>query len=90
MMGAIEGTIYKSGNSAAVRLPKEIGFEIGSRVLIERIGSKVELRLKHDPVEEKRRLAELVSQLEATWADAPEHPDRGRREPVEAPERAER
>ena len=83
----IEGKIFRSGNSAAVRLPKELGLEIGMGVFIERIGNKVELTLKDDPIEEKKRLAAMITALQDIWADAPAHPDRGYLDPVEAPER---
>ena len=82
-MGAIEGTVYKSGNSAAVRLPKEIGLEIGTKVLIERIGNRVELRLKHDPGEEKRQLDRMIAALRELGSVTPVAP----RDQPEAPER---
>ena len=86
-MGHLAGKVFKSGNSAAVYLPEELGFAIGTEVLFQRVGNRVELTLKDDPAEEKRKLAEFLAALTAIWADAPKHPDRGRRDIVEAPER---
>lgn len=87
-MGAIERTIFESDGSAAVLLPEELGLAIGSAVLFERVGNKIELTLKDDPpVDEKQKLAEFIAALREIWADAPPHPDRGRRDIIEAPER---
>jgi len=40
----IELTVFKSGNSAALRLPKALGFEPGERVLAFREGEALVLR----------------------------------------------
>jgi virulence-associated protein VagC len=46
---SLELTIFKSGNSAALRLPKALGFEPGERVIAYRDGEA--LVLKHaDPL----------------------------------------
>ena len=37
-MTAYEGKVFKSGNSAAVRLPKDVAFALGTSVAIEREG----------------------------------------------------
>lgn len=89
-MGVIEGKIFKSGNSAAIRLPKELGAEIGMGVLLERVGNKIEVTLKNDPAEEKKRIAALATTLQDIWSDAPLRPERGQRDPVEIPARAAR
>ena len=96
-MGIIEGRTFKSGNSVAVRLPNEWGFEAGTPITLEKVGNRLEIRLAvdpvpaDDPVEEKRKLTEMLDEMldkiKAIWADAPEHPDRGKRDPIEFPER---
>jgi len=40
----LELTIFKSGNSAALRLPKALGFEPGERVIAYRDGEALVLR----------------------------------------------
>jgi hypothetical protein len=40
----LELTIFKSGNSAALRLPKSLGFEPGERVVAYRDGEALVLR----------------------------------------------
>jgi antitoxin VapB len=64
-MNAVNGKIFKSGNSLAVRLPKEIAFAAGTDVVVERTGDVVTIRPRHDPAEEKRKLLELVAALRA-------------------------
>lgn len=56
-MSAITKT-FKSGNSIAVRLPKEIGLEAGKELLVEHTGDLVILRPKP-----KMTPAELVARL---------------------------
>ena len=41
---SLELTIFKSGNSAALRLPKALGFEPGERVVAYRDGEALVLR----------------------------------------------
>jgi len=42
--GPLELTVFKSGNSAALRLPKKLGFEVGERVVAYRDGEALVLR----------------------------------------------
>ena len=49
---------FKSGNSVAVRLPKELGILEGTELEIDRAGETVTIRAKH-----KRTMAELVARL---------------------------
>ena len=56
-MSAITKT-FKSGNSVAVRLPKEIGLEVGKELLVDRTGELVILRPKPTMTP-----AELVAKL---------------------------
>ena len=80
------GKVFKSGNSAAVRLPKEIAFELGTPVTIERRGEEVIIRPKQDAEAIRRDLLELAEELRAIWADAPYREVEKRQQPI-APER---
>ena len=64
-MTAHETKTFKSGNSEAVRLPKGMGFGIGTDLLIERDGNRVVLTPITDPAAEKRKLRQLVADLRA-------------------------
>jgi antitoxin VapB len=69
---------FRSGNSEAVRLPKEIGFGEGVEVEIVRDGDAVTIRRKRMT---NRELVEALRELP--------RPDRVQeREPFEAPERS--
>lgn len=82
-MGAHETRTFKSGNSEAVRLPKGMGFGIGTELRVEREGNRIVLTPVADPAEEKRRLLTMVEAL----AVLPKPPSVEVREPVEFPER---
>jgi len=62
-MGVIETRTFKSGNSVAVRLPTELGLAANVAVTIERVGNELKIKPMVDPVEEKRKLNELVAAL---------------------------
>ena len=64
-MNAVSSKTFKSGNSVAVRLPKEIGFAPDVKVTIERNGDVLTIRPAVDPAEEKRKVLELVASLRA-------------------------
>ena len=82
-MNAVNSKIFKSGNSLAVRLPKEIAFAAGTEVVVERTGDVVTIRPLRDPAEEKRKLLDLVEALRAIGP-----PDEiEKREPFEFPDR---
>jgi antitoxin VapB len=81
-MGVIETKTFKSGNSVAVRLPSELGFEPDQKVTIERNGGALTIRPVTDPIEEKRRLSRLIETLRALGPIEVE-----KREPIEFPER---
>ncbi|HYW16337.1 MAG TPA: hypothetical protein VE891_09310 [Allosphingosinicella sp.] len=74
---------FKSGNSEAVRLPQGIGFGVGVAVNVERDGDRVVITQARNPVEEKRKLMELVETLRAL----PRPGEVQEREPIEFPER---
>jgi antitoxin VapB len=82
-MGAITTKIFKSGNSVAVRLPVELGFEEGLSVTVERDGTGIKINPVIDPVEEKRKVSELVAALRALGPIDDVEP----REPIDFPER---
>lgn len=86
-MGVIETKVFKSGNSAAVRLPAELGFPVGTSVQIERVGESLKIQPTANASEERRKLRELLDRIDAIWKDAPDHPDRGKRHPIEFPDR---
>jgi antitoxin VapB len=56
---------FKSGNSEAVRLPKGLGFGVGTEVIIERRGQDLILRAAKDPAEEKAKLLRMIDKLNA-------------------------
>lgn len=85
-MGIIESRTFKSGNSVAVRLPKELGFAAGTAVTIEKIGNKLEIKPAIDPEEQRRRNKAMADEIRAIWAKAPYH-EIEKREPIEFPER---
>jgi antitoxin VapB len=64
-MNAVSSKTFKSGNSVAVRLPKEIAFAPGLEVVIERKGDTLTIRPAVDPAEEKRKLLEMIEALKA-------------------------
>ena len=64
-MGIVDSKTFKSGNSVAVRLPKEIAFAPDIAVTIERHGDVLTIRPLHDAEEEKARLLRLVETLRA-------------------------
>lgn len=70
-MGIVESKSFKSGNSVAVRMPRETGMPENSDVTIERSGEAWIIRLAKDPVEEKRKVIEFVEELRALHARHP-------------------
>lgn len=83
-MSPIRSKTFKSGNSVAVRLPKEIGFVADMKVMIERNGDVVTIRPAYDAAEEKRKLLAMLADLQAIGApqDSPQE-----RDPFEFPDR---
>lgn len=64
-MGIVETKAFKAGNSTAVRLPRSMGISEGTALTIEKHGDAIIIRLAKDPVEEKRKVTELVAALRA-------------------------
>jgi antitoxin VapB len=54
---------FKSGNSVAVRLPRDLGFPAGAEVALERRGREVVIRRVADPAAEKASIKALVERL---------------------------
>jgi antitoxin VapB len=82
-MGAHETRTFKSGNSVALRLPKNLAIGPNERMLIERNGDVLTVRRLKDPAEEKRKLLELVEALRAIGRPGAVQ----EREPIEFPDR---
>jgi antitoxin VapB len=74
---------FKSGNSEAVRLPKGLGFGIGTDVTIERRGDALVLRPIRNPDEERAAIRELVRRLREIGPVG----EIEEREPIEFPDR---
>lgn len=66
-MGVHQTKTFMSGNSVAVRLPKELDIKPGTPVRIERQGSQIIIRpeAEEDPEEARRALQQLVDDLRA-------------------------
>ncbi len=63
MNATVTTSIFKNGNSLAVRLPKDFGFGLGESVELIRHGRSVEIRPTLDPVKEKQKVMALVRRL---------------------------
>lgn len=62
-MGIHETKTFKSGNSEAVRLPKELGFGPGTPVTIERTGDTLTIRALSDPEREQAELDRFLDDM---------------------------
>ena len=73
----VESKTFKSGNSVALRLPKEFGFAEGIEVTLRKVGNTLEVTPK-----QKQRLspAELVARLREIGT--PPGPPVGRLKPI--------
>jgi antitoxin VapB len=83
MNASVNARTFKSGNSEAVRLPKGLGFGIGTEVRIERNGDRVVLIAVRDEAAAKARWLKMLDELKAL----PKPPYIEKREPVEFPDR---
>lgn len=86
-MGAIETRTFKSGNSVAVRLPKELGIPAGTRLKIERTANGITIQPTTDADEEKRELLEMLAEIRQIWMKAGGPPKPQPRESIEFPDR---
>ena len=64
-MSVIDTKVFKSGNSVAVRLPKEFGYVDGEAIRIENDGKVLTIRPAHDAVAERQKVVDLVAALRA-------------------------
>jgi antitoxin VapB len=62
-MNAHATRTFQSGNSEAVRLPKGLGFGIGTEVRIERDGNRLVLTPVDDPEAVRASMRQLVEDL---------------------------
>lgn len=83
-----KGKVFKAGNSAAVRLPKDVAFALGTDITIERRGDVVTIRPSDDKDAVRRGHQELAKELEAIWADYRDREPEGRL-PIDIPHRAD-
>ena len=63
MNAVVQTSAFKTGNSVAVRLPKEFGIRAGEGVELVRRGRNVEIRPIIDVDYERAQLAELAREL---------------------------
>ncbi len=70
---------FKSGNSEAIRLPKDMAFGIGTEIEVTKLGGIVTIRPKSKPT---------IKQMIAKMREIGPPPDGvQKREPIEPPER---
>lgn len=63
MNATAKTSAFKSGNSVAVRLPKEFGIRAGEGLELIRRGQNIEIRRVIDPEYERAQLNELAREL---------------------------
>ncbi len=63
MNAPINTRTFKSGNSEVVRLPKGLGFGIGTEVNIERSGDTLTIRALVDPEKERQELDRMLDDM---------------------------
>ncbi len=63
MTAPIKTNAFKTGNSVAVRLPKELGVEAGEPLEVTRLGNDFKIRRVLDPAIERAKVLELVRRL---------------------------
>lgn len=83
MNASVKTSAFKTGNSVAVRLPREFGIRAGDELEIVRCGNRIELRPVIDPDEERAKVLELVRRLRELGPVKNPQP----REPIEVPDR---
>ncbi|WGM38060.1 AbrB/MazE/SpoVT family DNA-binding domain-containing protein [Caulobacter sp. NIBR1757] len=76
-MNEISSKTFKSGNSAAVRLPKDFGFGIGVDITLVRKGDVITIARKRPSIQEMiQRLREIPVPSEIEVRDPDIFPDR--------------
>ena len=84
-MSVIETKTFKSGNSVAVRLPRELGIAAGTPVTIEKSGAGLRIVPVLSKAEILERNRRMVDALRALPPVRPE--DREKRERLKFPDR---
>ena len=71
-----KGKVFKAGNSAAVRLPKDVAFALGTEIVIERVGNTVTIKPQEDRDAVRRDLHAMFEEIDDIWArhDGPPAP----------------
>ena len=77
----VESKTFKSGNSEAVRLPKEVAYGPGVEVTIRKVGNRITIEPKQQA---RKAMAELVARLRAI---GPPPGPKFRRQRIVPPER---
>ncbi len=76
-MSKIDTKVFKSGNSVAVRLPKEMAFPVGAEVTVCRSGDVVTIMPKRTSIKEMiARLRQLPTPGEIQQRDVEPIPER--------------
>jgi antitoxin VapB len=83
MNAPVKTSMFKSGNSVALRLPKACGFKPGDGIELVRKGGIVEIHPMVDLEKEKAELSELVRILRELGPTK----NPAQREPIEFPDR---
>ena len=68
-MNAYSSKTFKSGNSEAIRLPKGLGFGIGTEVRIVRDGDRLVLTPVEDSDAVRREMQKLFADMKAIRGD---------------------
>lgn len=63
MTAPVRTNAFKTGNSVAVRLPKELGVKAGEALEVVRIGNDFKISRVTDPAVERAKVLELVRRL---------------------------
>jgi antitoxin VapB len=61
---------FKSGNSVAVRLPKEFGVQAGAQLTLEQRRGEIAVRPSIDVDDEKRRTRAMLDEIARIWEEA--------------------
>ena len=67
MTAQYKGKVFKAGNSAGVRLPKDIAFALGTEITIERRGDTITVKPAVDREAALANNRALVEEIRAIW-----------------------
>jgi antitoxin VapB len=84
MNASVKTSAFKTGNSVAVRLPKEFGIKAGDPIEMKRNGGWIQIRPAPDPEEQKARWAAMLLKLRELGPVEGGNPNDGR---IEFPDR---